>query len=147
MEKTKVKVLRVFHVTIPEDARRRLSIKIGEELEFTVEGSRNNRNRGKAREEPQMRFVDTMIFIKWGQATLAEGLKNEEISICMHDWNGARNILKRALGLVSIVGAASKAAQNFCYGQPESSDERKNPTNLFVRIVKLTFTHKFFRIL
>jgi AbrB family looped-hinge helix DNA binding protein len=40
MEKTKVTVLSGFRVTIPEYARRRLQIKIGEELEFTVEGNR-----------------------------------------------------------------------------------------------------------
>jgi predicted nucleic acid-binding protein len=29
-----------------------------------------------------MRFVDTMIFIKWGQATPAEAFQTEEISLC-----------------------------------------------------------------
>jgi len=29
-----------------------------------------------------MRFVDTMVFIKWGQATLTEALQNEETSTC-----------------------------------------------------------------
>jgi predicted nucleic acid-binding protein len=38
-----------------------------------------------------MRFVDTMIFIKWGQATLAEALKNEEISICGYILTKIRN--------------------------------------------------------
>ena len=40
MEKAKVKVLSGFRVTIPEEARQRLQIKIGEELEFAVEGNR-----------------------------------------------------------------------------------------------------------
>ena len=40
MEKKKVRVLSGFRVTIPEEARRRLPIKIGEELEFIVEGKR-----------------------------------------------------------------------------------------------------------
>jgi len=40
MEGTKVKVLSGFRLTIPEDARRRLPIKIGGEVEFTVEGNR-----------------------------------------------------------------------------------------------------------
>ena len=29
-----------------------------------------------------MRFLDTMIFIKWGQATVAEAVQDEEISLC-----------------------------------------------------------------
>jgi len=29
-----------------------------------------------------MRFVDATIFIKWGQATLSEALRDEEISLC-----------------------------------------------------------------
>ena len=29
-----------------------------------------------------MRFLDTMIFIKWGQATLTEAAQNEETSLC-----------------------------------------------------------------
>lgn len=29
-----------------------------------------------------MRFVDATIFIKWGQATLTEALRDEEISLC-----------------------------------------------------------------
>ncbi|MFQ6077181.1 MAG: AbrB/MazE/SpoVT family DNA-binding domain-containing protein [Candidatus Bathyarchaeia archaeon] len=40
MEKKRVKVLSGFRVTIPEGARNRLPIKIGEELDFTVEGNR-----------------------------------------------------------------------------------------------------------
>jgi len=40
MEKIKVRVLSGFRVTIPEEARNRLPIKIGEELDFTVEGNR-----------------------------------------------------------------------------------------------------------
>lgn len=40
MEKTKVKILSGFRLTIPEDARHRLPIRIGEELEFAVEGNR-----------------------------------------------------------------------------------------------------------
>lgn len=40
MEKTKVRVLSGFRLTIPEDARRRLPIKVGKELEFAVEGNR-----------------------------------------------------------------------------------------------------------
>jgi bifunctional DNA-binding transcriptional regulator/antitoxin component of YhaV-PrlF toxin-antitoxin module len=40
MEKTKVKVLSGYRVTIPEEARRRLPLSIGEELEFAIEGNR-----------------------------------------------------------------------------------------------------------
>jgi len=40
MEKIKVRVLSGFRVTIPEEARSRLPIKIGEELDFTMEGNR-----------------------------------------------------------------------------------------------------------
>ena len=40
MEDEKVKVLSGFRLTIPEDARQRLSINIGEELAFAVEGNR-----------------------------------------------------------------------------------------------------------
>jgi len=40
MEDEKVKVLSGFRLTIPEDARQRLSIKIGEELAFSMEGNR-----------------------------------------------------------------------------------------------------------
>jgi len=40
MEKTKVKILSGFRLTIPEHARRRLPISIGEELDFTIEGNR-----------------------------------------------------------------------------------------------------------
>jgi len=40
MEKMKVRVLSGFRVTIPEEARSRLPIKIGEELDFTMEGNR-----------------------------------------------------------------------------------------------------------
>ncbi len=40
MENEKVKVLSGFRLTIPEDARQRLSIKIGEELAFAIEGNR-----------------------------------------------------------------------------------------------------------
>jgi predicted nucleic acid-binding protein len=38
-----------------------------------------------------MRFVDTMIFIKWGQATLTEALQNEEISTCGYIFTRIRN--------------------------------------------------------
>lgn len=40
MEKHKVKILSGFRVTIPEEARRRLPIKIGGELDFVLEGNR-----------------------------------------------------------------------------------------------------------
>ena len=40
MEKKKVKVLSGFRLSIPEEARRRLPIKMGEELEFSVEGNK-----------------------------------------------------------------------------------------------------------
>ncbi len=40
MEKTKVKVLSGYRVTIPEEARHRLPLRIGEELEFAMEGNR-----------------------------------------------------------------------------------------------------------
>jgi len=40
MEKIKVKILSGFRLTIPEHARRRLHITIGEELDFTLEGNR-----------------------------------------------------------------------------------------------------------
>jgi bifunctional DNA-binding transcriptional regulator/antitoxin component of YhaV-PrlF toxin-antitoxin module len=40
MEKRKVKVLSGYRVTIPDEARRRLPLRIGEELEFTMEGNR-----------------------------------------------------------------------------------------------------------
>ena len=40
MEKTKVKVLSGYRVTIPDEARRRLPLRIGEELEFSMEGNR-----------------------------------------------------------------------------------------------------------
>lgn len=40
MEKSKVKILSGFRITIPEEARRRLPIKIGGELEFVLEGNR-----------------------------------------------------------------------------------------------------------
>ena len=40
MEKVKVKVLSGFRLTVPEEARRRLPIKVGDELEFAVEGNR-----------------------------------------------------------------------------------------------------------
>jgi bifunctional DNA-binding transcriptional regulator/antitoxin component of YhaV-PrlF toxin-antitoxin module len=36
----KVRVLSGFRLTIPEEARRRLPIRLGEELEFAVEGNR-----------------------------------------------------------------------------------------------------------
>jgi AbrB family looped-hinge helix DNA binding protein len=39
MEETKVKVLSGYRVTIPAEARRRLRLRIGEELEFAVEGN------------------------------------------------------------------------------------------------------------
>jgi len=40
MEKRKVKVLSGFRLTIPEEARDRLPIKIGIELEFAIEGNK-----------------------------------------------------------------------------------------------------------
>lgn len=40
MQKTKVKVLSGFRLTIPEEARRRLPIKVGEELAFRLDGKR-----------------------------------------------------------------------------------------------------------
>jgi len=40
MQKSKVKVLSGFRLTIPEEARRRLPIKVGEELVFTLDGKR-----------------------------------------------------------------------------------------------------------
>jgi putative transposase len=61
-----------------------------------------------------------------------KGLRVRGLFKCPHcglnlnaDWNGARNILKRALGHVSSAGAAFDTAQNFSYGQPESNDERR----------------------
>jgi len=38
-----------------------------------------------------MRFVDTMIFIKWGQATPTEAFQNEEIYLCGYILNKIRN--------------------------------------------------------
>lgn len=29
-----------------------------------------------------MRFVDSMIFIKWGRATITEALQDVEVSLC-----------------------------------------------------------------
>jgi len=40
MHKSKVKVLSGFRLTIPEEARRRLPIKVGDELVFTLDGKR-----------------------------------------------------------------------------------------------------------
>ncbi len=40
MEKTKVKILSGYRITIPEEVRRRFSLKEGDELELTVEGNR-----------------------------------------------------------------------------------------------------------
>jgi len=40
MQKCKVKVLSGFRLTIPEEARRRLPIKVGEELVFRLDGKR-----------------------------------------------------------------------------------------------------------
>ncbi len=40
MEKTKAKILSGCRVAIPEEARRRLPLTIGEELEFAIEGNR-----------------------------------------------------------------------------------------------------------
>ena len=40
MHKSKAKILSGFRVTIPEEARRRLPIKIGQELDFVLEGNR-----------------------------------------------------------------------------------------------------------
>lgn len=40
MQKSKVKVLSGFRLTIPEEARRRLPIKVGEELTFRLDGKR-----------------------------------------------------------------------------------------------------------
>ena len=40
MEKVKVKILSGYRVTIPEEVRRRFSLKEGDELELTVEGNR-----------------------------------------------------------------------------------------------------------
>jgi len=38
-----------------------------------------------------MRFLDTMIFIKWGQATAAEAVQDEEISLCGFVLSKVRN--------------------------------------------------------
>jgi len=40
MERHKVRILSGFRITIPEEARRRLPIRIGGELEFALEGNR-----------------------------------------------------------------------------------------------------------
>jgi len=40
MHKLKARVLSGFRVAIPEEARRRLPIKIGQELDFVLEGNR-----------------------------------------------------------------------------------------------------------
>jgi AbrB family looped-hinge helix DNA binding protein len=63
MEKTRVKVLSGFRVTIPEEARRRLPIKIGEELEFTVEGNQIVYKMKELPEDP----VFTMLALARGQ--------------------------------------------------------------------------------
>ncbi len=63
MEKIKVKVLSGFRVTIPEEARRRLPIKIGEELEFAVEGNQIVYKMKELPEDP----VFTMLALARGQ--------------------------------------------------------------------------------
>jgi AbrB family looped-hinge helix DNA binding protein len=40
MEKQKVKILSGYRITIPEEVRRRFSLKEGDELELTVEGNK-----------------------------------------------------------------------------------------------------------
>lgn len=40
MDKMKVKILSGYRVTIPEEVRRRFSLKEGDELELTVEGNK-----------------------------------------------------------------------------------------------------------
>lgn len=40
MEKQKVKILGGYRITIPEEVRRRYSLKEGDELELTVEGNK-----------------------------------------------------------------------------------------------------------
>ncbi|MBS7656274.1 AbrB/MazE/SpoVT family DNA-binding domain-containing protein [Candidatus Bathyarchaeota archaeon] len=40
MEKIKVKILSGFRLTIPEEARSKIPIKIGDELDFVMEGNK-----------------------------------------------------------------------------------------------------------
>jgi len=69
MEKRKVKVLSGFRLTIPEETRARLPIRIGEELEFTVDGNKLVYIMRELPEDP----VFTMIgLVKGGERELGE---------------------------------------------------------------------------
>ncbi len=69
MEKSKVKILSGFRVTIPNEARRRLPIKIGEELEFAVEG---NRLVYKVKELPEDPVFTMLGLVRGPQQKLSE---------------------------------------------------------------------------
>lgn len=62
MEK-KVKVLSGFRLTIPDEARQQLMIKVGEELEFRMEGNRLVYKAGDLPDDP----VFTMLGLATGE--------------------------------------------------------------------------------